>query len=382
MDNIYYCSECNILLYEPYQMNCGHRICEICFYKQKVNRCIKCNEEKIHSFKDIGLKNYLVNKFFKCSICFDIILYENYKYHLDTIHSNIICITCDKKIFVSDYHDHISKCVDIKSVELVKDNKISDDISRLSKDYIDLLEDIDAIQETVEETILHANVINVNENILALQSTEVDDMYDYNRYIRNTNNDGHYIWKIKNFINDNIPYTTMSPTFTSSVYGYNFKLNLIVETEQLYIILYIMKGEYDNVIQFPYRHESIICLYNPINRKDDVYKKTIHREFTSINRPEYYMNTCYGRIAFDIETLKAKNFIKDNTIYIGHTVYPIMKYQYEIMNKYLPIIMSYYLSLDISIPLFVRHKMLEHNFDRHLLVVMLNHEVNKIRNNK
>ncbi|CAF4301539.1 unnamed protein product, partial [Rotaria sp. Silwood2] len=96
-------------------------------------------------------------------------------------------------------------------------------------------------------------------------------------------NDGTYLWRIDNIQQSfrnakNASQSTFinSPSFYTSRYGYKISLKLYlngdktVRNEYLSLYITIMRGEYDSLLNWPFKYPITLCLYDRNSKQDHV----------------------------------------------------------------------------------------------------------------
>ncbi|CAF1012763.1 unnamed protein product [Rotaria sordida] len=96
-------------------------------------------------------------------------------------------------------------------------------------------------------------------------------------------NDGTYLWRIdniqqlfRNAKNASKPISIISSSFYTSKYGYKLSLRLYLNGDtsvrDKYLSLYItiMRGEYDSLLNWPFKYPITLCLYDRNSKQDHV----------------------------------------------------------------------------------------------------------------
>ncbi|UJR16078.1 hypothetical protein I4U23_002991 [Adineta vaga] len=87
----YVCPDCDLILKDPIQLDCGHRICEECIkHDEELIQCKQCSEEteKKELFHDVGFKNEMKSISLRCSNCQWNGSLKDYENHLTANHIN------------------------------------------------------------------------------------------------------------------------------------------------------------------------------------------------------------------------------------------------------------------------------------------------------
>ncbi|CAF3302025.1 unnamed protein product [Rotaria socialis] len=121
-------------------------------------------------------------------------------------------------------------------------------------------------------------------------------------------NDGTYLWRIdniqqlfRNAKNSSQPLFIVSPSFYTSKYGYRLSLKLYLNgdktTQDKYLSLYVtmMRGEYDSLLDWPFKYPITLCLYDRSAQKDHVvHTVTPDLDSESFKQPKMDANKSGG----------------------------------------------------------------------------------------
>jgi hypothetical protein len=148
-------------------------------------------------------------------------------------------------------------------------------------------------------------------------------------HIDNSNHDGAMIWKIPQFSQrkadaENRKYTSLfSLPFYSGRYGYKMCLRLYIMGDgtgkgtHLSLFFVVMRGEFDNILQWPFTHKVTFKLINQAGGKDIVDTFQPDPMSASFRKPKSDMNIASGCPQFVSHTeLEGNCFIVDDTIFI------------------------------------------------------------------
>ena len=151
--------------------------------------------------------------------------------------------------------------------------------------------------------------------------------------IENSNHDGSMIWKIPQFSQrkadaQNGKYTSIfSLPYYSGRYGYKMCLRLYIMGDgigkgtHLSLFFVVMRGEFDNILQWPFTHKVTFKLINQAGGRDIVDTFQPDPLSSSFRKPKSDMNIASGCPRFVSHTeLERGGFIVDNTIFIKCTV--------------------------------------------------------------
>ncbi len=181
-----------------------------------------------------------------------------------------------------------------------------------------------------------------NEEILELRSTitklektmrskhaEFEDRDFRLSLIENSNHDGSMIWKIPQFSQRMADaqtgrYTSIfSLPFHSGRYGYKMCLRLYIlgdgigKNTHMSLFFVVMKGEFDNILPWPFTHKVTFKLINQTSGRDIIDTFQPDPMSSSFRKPKSDMNIASGCPRFASHTeLKNNGFILDDTIFI------------------------------------------------------------------
>ena len=147
--------------------------------------------------------------------------------------------------------------------------------------------------------------------------------------LENSSHDGSMIWTIPQFSQHkadaaNGKYTSMlSLPFYSGRYGYKMCLCLYIMGDgigkgtHLSLFFVVMRGEFDNILQWPFTHKVTFKLINQAGGRDIVYTFQPDPMSRSFRKPKSDMNLADGCPRFVSHTeLERGGFVVDDTIFI------------------------------------------------------------------
>ena len=181
-----------------------------------------------------------------------------------------------------------------------------------------------------EEEISQLKVsITKLEKQLRSKSAELEDRDFRLSLIENSNHDGSMIWKIPQFSQrkadaQNGKYTSIfSLPFYSGRYGYKMCLRLYIMGDgigkgtHLSLFFVVMRGEFDNILQWPFTHKVTFKLINQAGGRDIVDTFQPDPLSSSFRKPKSDMNIASGCPRFVSHTeLERGGFIVDDTVFI------------------------------------------------------------------
>ena len=196
------------------------------------------------------------------------------------------------------------------------------------------------------DTRLVAELHHRDEEIAALKSTiskmeksmtskhaELDERDFRLSLIENSNYDGTIIWKIPQFSQrmsdaQTGKYTSIfSLPFYTGRYGYKMCLRLYVlgdgigKNSHMSIFFVVMKGEFDNILQWPFTHKVTFKMINQTGGRDIIDTFQPDPMSSSFRKPKSDMNIASGCPRFVSHTeLKSGGFIEEDTIFIKCSV--------------------------------------------------------------
>ena len=167
------------------------------------------------------------------------------------------------------------------------------------------------------------------EKLLRAKSAEIEDRDFRLSLIENSNHDGSMIWKIPQFsqrMNDaqSGKYTSIfSLPFYTGRYGYKMCLRLYIlgdgigKNSHMSLFFVIMRGEFDNILQWPFTHKVTFKLVNQTGARDVIDTFQPDPMSSSFRKPKSDMNVASGCPRFVAhQELKNGGFIVDDTIFI------------------------------------------------------------------
>ena len=216
----------------------------------------------------------------------------------------------------------------------IASNFHEDDDSNISDDFVaKLVTKVDAVVKTnlrrnEEIMSLKSTVMNL-EKTVKTKHAELEDRDFRLSLIENSNYDGTMVWKIPQFsqrMSDahSGKYTSIfSLPFYTSRYGYKMCLRLYILGDGIgknnYISLFfvIMRGEFDNILQWPFTHKVTFRLVNQNGNRDVIDTFQPEPTSSSFRKPKSDMNIASGCPQFISHAdLKSKGFVTDDTIFI------------------------------------------------------------------
>ena len=171
------------------------------------------------------------------------------------------------------------------------------------------------------------------ERSVRSKNTELEDNNFRLSLLENCNHDGTMIWKIPQISQrmsdaQNGKYTSIfSLPFYTSRYGYKMCMRLYIlgdgigKGSHMSLFFVLMKGEFDNILQWPFTHKVTFNLINQAGGRDVVDTFQPDPMSSSFRKPRSDMNIASGCPQFvSLHDLKNNGFIVDDTIFVKCTV--------------------------------------------------------------
>ena len=190
-----------------------------------------------------------------------------------------------------------------------------------------------AIRAKDEEIQTLKTTVNKLEKQIRSKNAELEDRDFRLSLIENSNHDGSMIWKIPQFSQrkadaQNGKYTSIfSLPFYSGRYGYKMCLRLYIMGDgigkgtHLSLFFVVMRGEFDNILQWPFTHKVTFKLINQAGGRDIVDTFQPDPMSSSFRKPKSDMNIASGCPRFVSHTeLERGGFVVDDTIFIKCTI--------------------------------------------------------------
>ena len=184
-----------------------------------------------------------------------------------------------------------------------------------------------------EEIATLRSTISKMEKSARSKHSEFEDRDFRLSLIENSNYDGTIIWKIPQFSQrmsdaQTGKYTSIfSLPFYTGRYGYKMCLRLYIlgdgigKNSHMSLFFVVMKGEFDNILQWPFTHKVTFKLINQTGGRDIIDTFQPDPMSSSFRKPKSDMNIASGCPRFVSHTeLKNGGFIQDDTVFIKCSV--------------------------------------------------------------
>ncbi len=180
-----------------------------------------------------------------------------------------------------------------------------------------------------EEISSLKNTMTKLEKAMRSKHAEFEDRDFRLSLIENSNHDGNMIWKIPQFSQRMADaqtgrYTSIfSLPFYTGRYGYKMCLRLYIlgdgigKNTHMSLFFVVMKGEFDNILQWPFTHKVTFKLINQTGGKDIVDTFQPDPMSSSFRKPKSDMNIASGSLRFVSHSeLKNGGFILEDTVFV------------------------------------------------------------------
>ena len=205
---------------------------------------------------------------------------------------------------------------------------LSDDIFAKLVTKVDAVVKTDLRRKEEEIMSLKSTVIKLEKKVKT-KHAELEDRDFRLSLIENSNYDGTMVWKIPQFsqrMSDahSGKYTSIfSLPFYTSRHGYKMCLRLYIlgdgigKNNYMSLFFVIMRGEFDNILQWPFTHKVTFRLINQNGNRDVIDTFQPEPTSSSFRKPNSDMNIASGCPRFISHAdLKSKGFVTDDTIFI------------------------------------------------------------------
>ena len=184
-----------------------------------------------------------------------------------------------------------------------------------------------------EEIASLRSTLSKMEKSMRSKHAEFEDRDFRLSLIENSNYDGTIIWKIPQFSQrmsdaQTGKYTSIfSLPFYTGRYGYKMCLRLYIlgdgigKNSHMSLFFVVMKGEFDNILQWPFTQKVTFKLVNQTGGRDIIDTFQPDPMSSSFRKPKSDMNIASGCPRFVSHTeLKTGGFIQDDTVFIKCSV--------------------------------------------------------------
>ena len=175
---------------------------------------------------------------------------------------------------------------------------------------------------------LRSQMMKLDDQIRS-KNAELEDRDFRLALVENSNHDGSIIWKIPQFSQrradaESGKYTSIfSLPFYSGRYGYKMCLHLYIigdgigKGTHLSLFFVVMRGEFDNILQWPFTHKVTFKLINQTGGRDIIDTLQPDPASSAFRKPKSDMNVASGCPLFVSHTeLEGGGFVVDDAIFI------------------------------------------------------------------
>ena len=154
--------------------------------------------------------------------------------------------------------------------------------------------------------------------------------------LESTSYDGTIIWKISNFSRryedaaSGKTHSLYSQPFFTSHYGYKMCLRLypygdgMGKSKHVSLFFVVMKGEYDDILDWPFQRKISFSLLNPEKRRPITDSFIPDPKSSSFKQPTNMMNIASGCPLFaPLDRIWNEGFVKNDCIFVKAIVTPI-----------------------------------------------------------
>ena len=209
------------------------------------------------------------------------------------------------------------------SLDSFSSDNFTTEMSKLKDECIGEIKKRDA-----EISQLKLQLSNLEKKVQA-KETESEDRGFRLSLLENVSYDGTMIWKIPQFAQRMVDaqsgkYTSIfSLPFYTSRYGYKLCLRLYIlgdgigKGTHMSLFFVVMRGEFDNSLQWPFTYKVTFRLLNQAGGKDIIDGFLPDPASSSFKKPKTDMNVASGCPRFvSISDVKSGGYIVDDTIFI------------------------------------------------------------------
>lgn len=324
------CPECNYI-YESnaYQAECGCIVCNDCLDKTRIeNKCKLCDDIITIPYIQIldkSLLRELNNTSFECPECNLIIKNINcLKEHIINNHANKLnCEYCNNN---ANNNDTIIKLEN--KIKILENN-----LNKLNNDFLNHILLYEKQNKLLNE--LHSkydeSFKKLDNNLQKFQALVINyETKLTSLEFRSTN--GNIIWKITNVsqkiidAKSNRQKSIYSPIFYTDNYGYRMCARVYLNGDgiglnnSLSIFISLLKGEYDDLLTWPFNNKINIIVIDQSNKKNNIcdsfkpdpQSNSFQKPITDINIASGIPKFC----SLDLLLSTEFEYIKNDCLYI------------------------------------------------------------------
>ena len=290
-------------------------------------------------FRDFSTQEQINSLAVSCLVCDWKGEFRHYKHHMD------ICSNSTSRVYPflgaappqaslsmpTDHETHCEMVVPHQESCLLRGQQCPLSCSEgesISQSTTATMASPEMLSAAVHELVMSQPTFSVVERLRTI-ANETEDCDFRLSLIENSNHDGSMIWKIPQFSQrkrdaQSGEYTSIfSLPFYSGKYGYKMCLQLYIIGDgigngtHLSLFFVVMRGEFDNLLQWPFTHKITFKLINQAGGQDIVDTLQPDPMSSSFHKPNSDMNIASGCPRFVSHTeLERGDFIVDDTIFI------------------------------------------------------------------
>lgn len=232
----------------------------------------------------------------------------------------------------NDFDERIERLKKNRSKLLEMKEKISDEIKKAEK-FTELIKSSAAEGEPYEKQIDTLNQKLKRLDVIHKQnSVQMKDIELKTKLYQSTTYDGTYIWKLDNLqkryldaVAGNVTELLTPPLYTSR-FGYKFCAKLLLNgdakpgerSQHIAIYLILMRGDFDDILSWPFRNLVKITLLNMDPKKQNIERVLIPRvELQHFHKPTKFMNNAIGFPRFcSQDSLYSEGYVRDDSLFV------------------------------------------------------------------
>ena len=214
------------------------------------------------------------------------------------------------------------------------DDRLQETLEKMNQEFHMVKEEVkgrmsEELKMRDEEIESLRTAVSKLERTLKAKNAEIEDRDFRLSLIENSNYDGTMVWKVPQFSQrmtdaQNGKYTSIfSLPFYTGRYGYKMCLRLYIlgdgigKNNFMSLFFVIMRGEFDNILPWPFSHKVTFKLINQAGGRDIVDTFQPDPMSSSFKKPKSDMNIASGCPRFvSHRDLKNSGFVIDDTIFI------------------------------------------------------------------
>lgn len=208
-------------------------------------------------------------------------------------------------------------------------SKLHESCTNLTAKAQKLIQEVNYIRTRANENLLQMQTIQKNQDKLQKEIEEMHELIEKQEYV---SKDGTLTWKIDRFADrmaeaqSERQSSIYSPIFYSSANGYKMRARVFLfgdgsaRRTHMSIFFFLMKGEYDSILKWPFSHRITFCLLDQSGANShviDSFQPDV--KSNSFKRPTTDSNIASGIPKFfPLTTLQQDNnpYVREDTMYL------------------------------------------------------------------